>query len=306
MDRATKGFILSSLIYFAIAAGLGLWMGIAAPPEWVEFGHVHFNLLGFMAMMVYGVGYFILPRFNGRELKWPALLPIHLVIANLGLIGMVATSPERPSAGFVIFALLSVLSALMFAIHIGVTILETVPAEEQEESGTGETGLPQLKIGPDTRVGDILTRWPESVDVFVNNGFAPLADPEHREQVKQLPVTLGMACSRHNIDVNMMVQKLNEAVGGSGGTGPAGPTTVSLQGTLQPGAPVAPHHIIGNVLKVYPATKSVFKKYYGGACFSCPGQATETIRQSALLHNVKEKDVLADLNRAAGISSDEG
>jgi hypothetical protein len=45
----------------------------------------------------------------------------------------------------------------------------------------------------------------------------------------------------------------------------------------------------------------VFKKYYGAACFSCPGQATESIRQSAMMHNVDEKKVLAELNEAAGL-----
>ena len=55
------------------------------------------------------------------------------------------------------------------------------------------------------RVGEILTRWPQTVDVFVGHGFASLANPEHREQVKQIPVTLRMACQRHNVDLDYMV-----------------------------------------------------------------------------------------------------
>ena len=49
------------------------------------------------------------------------------------------------------------------------------------------------------------------------------------------------------------------------------------------------------------SSEMVFKKYYGAACFSCPGQATESIRQSAMMHNVDEKKVLAELNEAAGL-----
>lgn len=49
------------------------------------------------------------------------------------------------------------------------------------------------------------------------------------------------------------------------------------------------------------SSEMVFKKYYGAACFSCPGQATESIRQSAMMHNVNEKNVLAELNEAAGL-----
>ena len=76
MDRYTKGFVVISLVYFFLAAAFGIWMSTADVPDWVHFGHVHFNLLGFMAMMIYGVGYFILPRFNAKTLKWPQLVAV--------------------------------------------------------------------------------------------------------------------------------------------------------------------------------------------------------------------------------------
>ena len=64
MDRYTKGFVVASLVYFFLAAALGIWMGTTDAPEWASFAHIHFNLLGFMSMMIYGVGYFILPLFR--------------------------------------------------------------------------------------------------------------------------------------------------------------------------------------------------------------------------------------------------
>ncbi|HEY5191452.1 MAG TPA: hypothetical protein VII77_05660, partial [Candidatus Deferrimicrobium sp.] len=134
MDRYTKGFVVASLVYFFLAAVLGIWMGGTDAAGWVRFAHVHFNLLGFMSMMIYGVGYFILPRFNGRTLRWPSWVPIHFFLANLGLIGMVATAPERPSNGFILFSALSVISAGMFAVNLGATMMmEPKPEEEQEE-----------------------------------------------------------------------------------------------------------------------------------------------------------------------------
>src|SRR5512145_3052484 len=118
MDRYTKGFVVASLVYFLLASVLGTWMGSAEPASWARFAHVHMNLLGFMAMMIYGVGYFILPRFNGRTLRWPSWVPVHFWLANIGLIGMVATSPERPSTGFTLFAVLSVVSVAMFTANL--------------------------------------------------------------------------------------------------------------------------------------------------------------------------------------------
>jgi hybrid cluster-associated redox disulfide protein len=304
MDRFTKGFVIASLVYFFLAALLGIWMGAVETEEWVHFAHVHFNLLGFMAMMVYGVGYFILPRFNAKILKWPQWLPYHFFIANLGLLGMVATAAERPSAGFTIFAALSVLGAAMFAINLGVTLMEPQAAEEEPDEAAEPE--PVAEITPDTRVGEILTKWPETIDILINNGFKPLADPTHREKIKELPVTLGMACERHGIDINLMVSLLQQAVstielGKKEARAPQPIKLTAIQSAMKTDEPISHQQIIGDILKAYPATEEVFRKYYGAACFSCPGQATETIRQSAMMHNVDEQQILADLNKAAGL-----
>src|SRR5512145_2973440 len=133
MDRYTKGFVVASLVYFLLAAVLGTWMGSAETAGWVRFAHVHFNLDGFMCMMIYGVGYFILPRFNGRTLRWPSLVPIHFYAANAGLIGMVATAPERPSTGFTLFAVISVISIALFVVNLGATMILEPPKEAEED-----------------------------------------------------------------------------------------------------------------------------------------------------------------------------
>jgi len=310
MDRYTKAFVVASLVYFLLASLLGVWMGSAPSAEGVRFAHIHFNLLGFMSMMIYGVGYFILPRFNGRTLRWPSWVPLHFYVANIGLIGMVATAAERPSTGFALFAGLSFLSVAMFVVNLGATVLIAPAAEEEEEEIPVRPQAPpppQVDIHPDMRVGEILTRWPRTVEVFVANGFASLGNPEHREQVKQIPITLRMACQRHNVDLEPMVSRLAAAAGGTprvvdappgmragaaGGTG--------RRGRLSRGEPIHAENILGDILSAYPETEKVFKKYYGEGCFSCPGQATESVKQSAMMHNVSEKQILADLNRAAG------
>ena len=157
------------------------------------------------------------------------------------------------------------------------------------------------------RVGEILTRWPGTVEVFVGHGFSSLANPEHREQVKQIPITLRMACQRHNVDLDYMVSELKEAISpsfaaratsaASEGRPAAGK---AAKGKLAKGVTIGEDHILGEILAAYPETEKVFRKYYGDGCFSCPGQATESVKQSAMMHNVSEKQLLSELNRAAG------
>ena len=312
MDRYTKGFVVASLLYFFLAALLGIWMGAADAAGWVRFAHVHLNLLGFMTMMIYGVGYFILPRFNGRTIRWPSWVPAHFFAANLGLIGMVATASERPSNGFILFSALSVVSAGMFTVNLAATMLiDPKPEAEEAEEATAtapqpaEPPRPAPRIDPDMRVGEILAQWPETVGVFVGNGFSSLGNAEHREQVMRMPITLRMACDRHGVDLGYMVSTLNETIVPAeaaptvGAKPPAGKP--QKKSGLSRGVAIGPDHILGDILTAYPETEKVFRKYYGDGCFSCPGQATESVKQSAMMHNVSEKQLLTELNSAAGI-----
>lgn len=303
MDRYTKGFIVASLAYFFIAALLGIWMGDPNYPEWILFTHVHFNLLGFMAMMIYGIGYFILPRFNGKPLYCPTWLPVHFYLANIGLIGLAATAQGRPSSIFSLFAIINIISVAMFSINIGATVL--IPEKEAEEKPIPPAPAePEIEITLETRMADIVSNWPELVEILIKNGFTPLADPGHLEKIKSMPVTLGMACERHGLDGEMLASLLTKGARSldreKPAPAPSSPQALqnigTIAGGLSMGETITHRHIIGDILKLYPATQKVFKQYYGSACFSCPGQATENIRQSAMIHNVDENEVLADLN----------
>ena len=143
----------------------------------------------------------------------------------------------------------------------------------------------------DTRMGEIISRWPGLVDVLVKNGFPPLPDPAHQEKVKQLPVTLEMACANHGVDLEKIRGMLNDAIAGGGDR---------LAAAASMGNEITPGDVIGDILARHPSTEPVFRKYYGAACFSCPGQATETVRQSAMMHNADEEQLLRELNDALG------
>ncbi len=93
MDPVSKNFIRSALIYFAIAAIIGAFIMFTKRVEYhqLKYAHVHVMLLGWMSMMIYGVGYHILPRFNGNPVAFPKLAVAHLFVANIALVGLVST-----------------------------------------------------------------------------------------------------------------------------------------------------------------------------------------------------------------------
>jgi len=292
MDRHTKGFIVASLLYFIAAAVLGIWMGSGDAPAWALFAHVHFNLLGFMAMMIYGVGYFVIPRFNARELRWPSWVPLHFWVANVGLVGLVVSYPSMPSTLFTVFGALSALSVVVFAANLIGTIL--LPERQATARAVGPSAAPASgMVAPKAsdlsqmRVGQIITRWPQTVSVLVANGLAALEDDTHREQVKQLPVTLEMACSRHQLDLDTVTARLQEAI------------EAGAERSL-----IGPDDVLGDILAKYPDADPVLRKYFGSGCFTCPGQATETVTQSAMMHNVDREALLRELNQTALVARD--
>ncbi len=102
MDKYAKAFVKASLIYLGIGAILGVLMVIWPDIRFtISRVHVHILLLGFMAMMIYGVGYHILPRFMGRPIYSHRLGNIQVWIANITLVGLsLSWIAETSQGGF--------------------------------------------------------------------------------------------------------------------------------------------------------------------------------------------------------------
>jgi len=90
MDRFVRNFIIMSIVYLGVASIIGLLMLGHPTLMYMKFIHSHLNMLGWVSMMIFGVGYHILPRFTGRPLRYPKLGEVHFWLANISLIGMLS------------------------------------------------------------------------------------------------------------------------------------------------------------------------------------------------------------------------
>ncbi len=131
MSRITVWFIKCGMIYFLLAMLLGILLSVSGPVYPYMPIHVHFNLLGWMSMMVFGVGYHILPRFSGKPLWSERLSMAHLWLANIGLIGMAAGWVVLGYGGgtpvLLVFALVESVSIVFFALNMFKTIKAIPP-----------------------------------------------------------------------------------------------------------------------------------------------------------------------------------
>jgi hypothetical protein len=118
MGTTTVRFIKMSLIYLAVGATLGMLFPIFPRLLGLKYAHVHLNLLGFMSMMVYGVAYHILPRFQGKLLYSDRMADVQFWLANIGLVGLALFSALQAYWPALPFKIPLALSGLMEAVAI--------------------------------------------------------------------------------------------------------------------------------------------------------------------------------------------
>jgi len=134
MDPFVRRFVRAGLLWLGVGVLIGIAMAIRPGPALAyRPAHMHANLLGFVSMMIFGVGYHVFPRFAGRPLHSRGAAAAHVWVANLGLAGMVAGFILRvhvPSLGLALVSAGSVVSAagaFLFIYNIWRT-LDAAPA----------------------------------------------------------------------------------------------------------------------------------------------------------------------------------
>jgi hypothetical protein len=112
---ATRVAVVAALGYFLLGNLLGLLLGLGVAPYAWRPAHAHLNLLGFVAMMIYGVAYHALPRFAGVPLRRPGLALAQVVLANVALLGLtLGWGLGWPPAAFGLWGALQLVAACLF------------------------------------------------------------------------------------------------------------------------------------------------------------------------------------------------
>jgi len=88
MDTFVRRFIIMSIVYLGISSLVGIAMLGSEKAMALKFVHSHLNMLGWVSMMIYGVGYHILPKFVGRQMYSKKLGEVQFWAANIGLVAM--------------------------------------------------------------------------------------------------------------------------------------------------------------------------------------------------------------------------
>ncbi|KCZ70389.1 Cytochrome C and Quinol oxidase polypeptide I [Candidatus Methanoperedens nitroreducens] len=131
-------FAWSSLIYLLIGGTVGFivlidrTMGLGLERYSLTFSHVHILLIGFVSMMIFGVGYHLLPVFAGTELYSLRLAELQFWVQNIGLVGLTLTYAYRFAGssyqmGALMFGAISLIGFYLFVYNVGRSL---IPPEE--------------------------------------------------------------------------------------------------------------------------------------------------------------------------------
>ena len=204
IDSAYTWFIDTAYGWFWVAMAL-FWIGEIyrtitgnAPAHIYVGSYRHALTVGFMTSMILGVGYRIIPVFQGRFLHSSKAMKFSFWLLLAGnsfrVIGQLITQWTRWSYPFVGISGYLELTALAL---FGWNIWKTLAPEEKPQT---------CPITPGTRIVNLLRHYPHLRQVLVEKGFTPLKDPSY-----PIPpfATLRIAAMKHRISVKSLITELD-------------------------------------------------------------------------------------------------
>jgi uncharacterized protein involved in response to NO len=225
-DRGLK-FIRAAYVWFILATAMlvftpiynfGIYMpmtGSRVPFSHAFFGaYRHALTVGFIMMMIVGVSSKVVPTLSGVDVRrarslWPTFLLLN--IGNLTRVCFQIATDFSPAAYRVmgISGFIEVVGLTLW----GHELWQNMRAGKKLEKESGrQKNVSQFELTPSTTVGDVLIRYPQSLEIFVRHGFTPLRNPVLRKTMARV-ITIEQACRREGVNLSDLLDELEQMVG---------------------------------------------------------------------------------------------
>lgn len=210
--RAAFAWLLIGLLMALLTPAYNAWAGQAFSHNYFP-AYRHAVLAGFILLMIVGVSSKVTPTLAGVDLQTANPLWTAFLLLNAGnlarIVGQTMMDIYVDKAG--VWAV-----AGGFAQWAGMALWaddlwRTIAVGKQQSSAeTLSTSIPLTDIMPQTKVADVLERYPQTLEVFLRHGFTPLKNPVLRKTMARV-VTLEVACRREGVDLQSLLSELRKA-----------------------------------------------------------------------------------------------
>lgn len=86
MSQLSIRCVRAAFLFLALGVGLGASFALdRSLGAQLRPLHVELNLWGWATLLIYGMGYHMLPRFSGRPLRWPRMAAAQTWLAIIGV-----------------------------------------------------------------------------------------------------------------------------------------------------------------------------------------------------------------------------
>lgn len=221
-DRGLK-FVRAAHLWFILATAMLVFAPIynfviymPLTGSQVPFSHAFFGAyrhsltVGFIMMMIVGVSSKVVPTLAGVDVRsarslWPTFLLLNL--GNLTRVSFQVATDFSPTAYKVmgVSGAIEVLGLSLWAFELIANIRAGKRLENQ--STLVNISPRKLEITANTKVGDVLAYYPQSLEIFVERGFTPLRNPVLRRTLARA-ITIEQACRREGIDMPDLLSEL--------------------------------------------------------------------------------------------------
>jgi hypothetical protein len=218
-------FIRAAYIWFIVATAMlvftpiynfAIYMPLTG--SHVPFSHAFFGAyrhaltVGFIMMMIVGVSSKVVPTLSGVDVRrarslWPTFLLLN--IGNLTRVSFQIATDFSPAAYRVmgISGFIEVVGLTLWGYELFANIRAGRKLEKKSDWLKPFAG--KLEITKTTKVGEVLARYPQSLEIFVRHGFTPLRNPVLRKTMARV-ISIEQACRREGVDVESLLSELRE------------------------------------------------------------------------------------------------
>lgn len=222
-DRGLK-FIRAAHIWFIVATAMlvftpiynfGIYLPITG--SHVPFSHAFFGAyrhaltVGFIMMMIVGVSSKVVPTLSGIDVKrtnslWPTFVLLNL--GNLTRVSFQIATDFSPVA-YPVMGISGFIEVVGLTLW-GYELVSNIRIGKKLEKESSAVNLFQPRdILPDTKVGEVLARYPQSLEIFVRSGFSLLRNPVLRKTMARA-ITIQQACRREGVDLALLLAELKQ------------------------------------------------------------------------------------------------
>jgi uncharacterized protein involved in response to NO len=225
-DRGLK-FIRAAHVWFIVAMAMlvltpiynfGIYMPLTG--SHVPFSHAFFGAyrhaltVGFIMMMIVGVSSKVVPTLSGVDVKLANSLWPTFVLLNLGNLTRVSfqIATDFTPAAYPVMGVSGFIEVVGLALW-GYELFANMRVGKKLEREAVALNFQPLDIKPDTKVGAVLARYPQSLEIFVRRGFPLLRNPVLRKTMARA-ITIEQACRREGVDLSGLLDDLQQLTKG--------------------------------------------------------------------------------------------